>query len=39
MESMLLPILMFAALGALMYFSMKKQKRRPVSIYPLFLPV
>ena len=28
MESMLLPILMFAALGALMYFSMKKQKRQ-----------
>ena len=28
MESMLLPILMFAALGAIMYFSMKKQKRQ-----------
>jgi preprotein translocase subunit YajC len=28
MESMLLPILMFAALGGLMYFSMKKQKRQ-----------
>ena len=27
MESMLLPILMFAGLGGLMYFSMKKQKR------------
>ena len=28
MEQMLLPILMFAGLGGLMYFSMKKQKRR-----------
>ena len=27
MEQMLLPILMFAGLGGLMYFSMKKQKR------------
>jgi len=27
MESMLLPVLMFAGLGALMFFSMKKQKR------------
>jgi preprotein translocase subunit YajC len=27
MESMLLPILMFAGLGALLYFSSKKQKR------------
>ena len=27
MQSMLLPILMFAGLGALMYFSTKKQKR------------
>lgn len=28
MESMLLPILMFGALGALMFFSMRKQKRQ-----------
>ncbi len=27
MEQMLLPLLMFAGLGGLMYFSMKKQKR------------
>lgn len=27
MEQMLLPILMFAALGAMMYFGMRKQKR------------
>src|SRR6476660_2309713 len=27
MEQMLLPILLFAGLGGLMYFSMKKQKR------------
>lgn len=27
MESMLLPVVMFAGLGALMFFSMKKQKR------------
>jgi preprotein translocase subunit YajC len=32
MESMLLPILMFAALGALMYFSMKKQKRQAAQV-------
>ena len=32
MESMLLPILMFAALGALMYFSMKKQKRQAAAV-------
>jgi preprotein translocase subunit YajC len=28
METMLLPILMFAALGAMMYFGMRKQKRQ-----------
>lgn len=28
MEQMLLPILMFAALGAMMYFGMRKQKRQ-----------
>ena len=27
MEQLLLPVLMFAGLGGLMYFSMKKQKR------------
>jgi len=32
MESMLLPILMFAALGGLMYFSMKKQKRQAAQV-------
>ena len=32
MESMLLPILMFAALGALMYFSMKKQRRQAAQV-------
>jgi preprotein translocase subunit YajC len=28
MEQMLLPLLMFAALGAMMYFGMRKQKRQ-----------
>jgi len=32
MDSMLLPILMFAALGALMYFSMRKQKRQAAQV-------
>jgi preprotein translocase subunit YajC len=32
MESMLLPILMFAALGGLMYFSMKKQRRQAAQV-------
>ena len=32
MESMLLPILMFAALGALMFFSMRKQKRQAATV-------
>ncbi len=32
MESMLLPILMFAGLGGLMYFSMKKQKRQAAQV-------
>ena len=32
MESMLLPILMFAGLGGLMYFSMKKQKRQAATV-------
>jgi preprotein translocase subunit YajC len=32
METMLLPLLMFAALGALMYFSMKKQKRQAATV-------
>ncbi len=32
MESMMLPILMFAALGALMFFSMRKQKRQAAQV-------
>lgn len=32
MEQMLLPILMFAGLGGLMYFSMKKQKRQAAQV-------
>ena len=32
MESMLLPILMFAALGAMMYFGMRKQKRQVAEV-------
>lgn len=32
MQNMLLPILMFAALGAMMYFGMRKQKRQVAEV-------